>query len=183
MPKTIKVLHLDDQPEQASWIPREIANWFWKNFRKDMATTDLMQEDDAETHFKLHVKIGEDELYIEYLIVPTVDEFLAAIKEHGLDTVLIVLDQAIMNDFEAGGRAYLEIERQSKVLAEKVIVLTAYPGATCSQLHWSVDDERLIAKPPEMIKIIKRFIGGISERVMNGTRLELTRRLAAEEAR
>jgi hypothetical protein len=134
MSKHVKVLHLDDQSEQASWIPREINSWFWKHFRAEMATTSYMEENDEETQFLFQLRLRDDEITVEYLILSDADEFLASVKEANESIILLVLDQAIRNDFQSGGRVFLEIEQYSKVLADKVIILTAYPGVTCSQL-------------------------------------------------
>jgi len=183
MSKKFKMLHLDDQPEHASWIPRELNSWFWKYFREDMALTGLMEDDDSETQFCFEVRIGEETILLEYLIYTDVDQFISAAKEFDGEVILVVLDQAINNDFEAGGRAYLALEQHSKRLAEKVAFLTAYPSATCSQLHWSIDDARLIVKPPPVLSVLKRLLAGISGSVSSSTRAALARGIADEEAR
>ena len=182
MPKSIRVIHLDDQPEQASWIPRNINNWFWKHFRDDMTAMPFMTENDSETEFTLHVKAVDDELHIEYTIFEAPGDFFSAIKAAKSHVALIVLDQAIKDDFAAGGRAYRQLEKHSEEMAKKVIVLTAYPGVTCTQLHWSVDDTRLIAKPPDAQKVLRRFIDGISDVLSPATRRILLQRLIDEEA-
>jgi hypothetical protein len=183
MPRIVRVLHLDDQPEQASWIPRAISNWFWKHFRTDMVTTDIMEENDAETEFRVHIKAVADDLILDYRIFEEVNPLIAEVKNF-TDTyiALVVLDQAIKDDFAAGGRAFLELESIAKPLVDRTIVLTAYPGVTCSQLHWSVDDSRLIAKPPDTRRIIARFVSGISDVINPTTRSALQKKLQDEES-
>lgn len=140
-----------------------------------MALSQRMEENDAETLFKLHARILEEEFTLQYQIVEDVDELLKCIKNSNVSLIaLIVLDQAIKSDFEAGGRAFTEIEKIDKRLAENTIFLTAYPGATCTQLRWSVDDPRLVAKPPETAKILRRFVSGLARLVSPAARVALT---------
>jgi hypothetical protein len=183
MSRSVRVLHLDDQPEQASWIPRAINNWFWKHFRTDMMTSDIMEENDAETVFRVHIKAAADDFLVDYRIFEEADPLIAEVKNF-TDThiALVILDQAIKDDFTAGGRAFLELESIAKHLIDRTIVLTAYPGVTCSQLHWSVDDARLIAKPPDTRKIMARFVSGISSVITQTTRSALEKKLHDEES-
>lgn len=140
-----------------------------------MAHTQRMEENDAETLFKLNTRILEEEFTLQYQIFEDVDELLIDIRSsNGSFIALIVLDQAIKSDFEAGGRAFTEIERIDKRLAENTIFLTAYPGTTCSQLRWSVDDPRLVAKPPETAKILRRLVSGLAGFISPAAMVALT---------
>jgi hypothetical protein len=180
MPKTntFKVLHLDDQPDNVSWIPRTINNWFWKHFRHDMALTRVMEENDEETRFKISIRLSDEIVAVDYTIFEDPGELVKAVKNGNSTPKLVILDQAIKNDFVAGGRVFQEIEN----LAEHIVVLTAYPHETCSYLNWNVDDPRLIAKPPDPHEVLKHFVEALSVVLSKSAKATLMERLKEEES-
>jgi hypothetical protein len=176
--KSVKVFHLDDQPENVSWIPRKISEWFWKHFRKEMSQTKFMEENDEETEFKIFLEFLDEYVLVEYAIYVDNNHFIEAVRLNNGAPMLVILDQAIKNDFEAGGRAYKEIEK----VADNVIVLTAYPQETCRQLNWSEKDERLVAKPPDILKVLARFFRAMSPVISQKSQTTLIKWLGDEEA-
>jgi hypothetical protein len=176
--KHFKVLHLDDQADNVSWIPRAINNWFWKNFRREMATTPPMEENDEETTFKISLRVSDESIVIDYKIFEDPGEFIDAVKSIGSTPNLVILDQAIHNDFVAGGRVFQEIEN----LVEHIVVLTAYPHETCSYLNWAINDSRLIAKPPDVMDVIKHFVRALTRVLGASAETLLIERLKGEES-
>jgi hypothetical protein len=176
--KPVRILHLDDQPENVSWIPRKINDWFWKRFRQDMSKTVFMDENDEETHFKIFLNFRDELILLEYFIYVESAQLINAINSPLADPALIILDQAIKDDFESGGRAFKEIER----ITNNVIILTAYPQETCRQLNWSEKDERLFSKPPEILRLLDRFVQTISPVISPSSHKVLSEFLKDEEA-
>ena len=184
MAKNISVLHLDDQPEHASSIPREISNWFWKWFGEDMRRTAHMEENDEETEFKLNLIVGDDDFDLHYRIYTDVDLFYAALTDASKgdsSVAMVILDQTFNDNAHVGGNAYRYIETNVPTMLDQTIILTAYPSLTCSQLQWSENDKRLVSKPPAPIKIIAQFLHGFLPSASPGIRLRLNRALEEEE--
>jgi hypothetical protein len=160
------VLHMDDEPEWASSIPRGISSWFWKHFPNDMrGLEDDYWENDDETEFNLALRACDSVLNTHYRICldpATLTSKLASVSRETV--VMVLLDQRIGSNHKAGGETYMHITATWPDLLLRTAIYSAYPEYVIAQLGWQIHDKRLIMKSDvdSNHKVISTFINNLA---------------------
>lgn len=143
----IQFIHLDDQSEKVTWIPRQMISWLWQQYRTKLATYPSIDESEDEMSFVIKAEMSGHPLEVRYDIVESTEAFWDKLED-APHLKGVILDQWVGEDQHAGSQTFRRLEKEKPDLAPRTLLLTAYPNETCGQLGWKAPHEQLQTKPP-----------------------------------
>lgn len=165
--KTLRIFHVDDEPDRVSWIPEALRNAHYVKHPNFLPTEDQWEEEDddkgRQTFSFVLKEWGVDKRDVQLCYVLVNHEDL--LKDDDLSNAVIVLDvmRTVGNELKAvAARHYADL-LSNGVSPERIYLLTAYGGRWPEGAFPGLDRGRILEKPIDPGKIVKTLFSVASE--------------------